>query len=102
MTISKPNSSSASSTSEAATQTKRLQIQAAAKKRFLHYGLAKATMRDIAGDLGISVSNLYLYYTNKNELVLDIAHACHAEIDIVLAEILAMEELSAPEKLTRF
>jgi AcrR family transcriptional regulator len=87
---------------EAATQTKRLQIQAAAKQRFLHYGLAKATMRDIASDLGISVSNLYLYYTNKQELVLDIAHSCRADQEALLEDILAIEDVLAPEKLKRF
>lgn len=99
MTISNPLTSSAN---EAATQTKRLQIQAVAKHRFLHYGLAKATMRDIAGDLGISVSNLYLYYANKNELVLDIAQSCRAEQEALLEDILAMEGVLAPEKLKRF
>lgn len=99
MTISNPLTHSAN---EAATKTKRLQIQAAAKHRFLHYGLAKATMRDIAGDLGISVSNLYLYYANKNELVLDIAQSCRAEQEALLEDILALEDVLAPEKLKRF
>lgn len=39
-----------------------------AKGNFLEHGYQKASMRTIAKDTGISVSNLYIYYKNKEDL----------------------------------
>jgi AcrR family transcriptional regulator len=41
----------------------------AARKRFRYYGLAKTTMQEIAGDAGVAVGTLYLYFANKDELI---------------------------------
>jgi AcrR family transcriptional regulator len=70
---------------------KKSQILAAAEARFLQYGIRKTTMRDIADDLGIAVSNLYLYFSNKREIALAIAEACSQELEIEAVEILATE-----------
>lgn len=43
----------------------------AASRRFLHYGYAKTTMSEIAGDCNMSPGNLYRYFPSK----LDIAEA---------------------------
>jgi len=41
----------------------------AARKRFQHYGIGKTTMQEIAADAGVAVGTLYLYFSNKDELV---------------------------------
>jgi AcrR family transcriptional regulator len=87
------------SPSSVVNEGKRLQILETARQRFLHYGVTKTTMRDIAGDLGIAVSNLYLYFQNKKELVEAIAHECRAEQERRLEEILADDSLGGPDKL---
>jgi AcrR family transcriptional regulator len=55
--------------------TVRGNILEAAKKRFLHYGYAKTTMAEIAGDCNMSPGNLYRYFPGK----LDIAEAISQE-----------------------
>jgi TetR/AcrR family transcriptional regulator len=84
---------------QALSQDKRSKILEAAQNRFLYYGVAKTTMRDIATDLGIAVSNLYLYFENKRELVLAIAQDCRNEQDRVLVSVLADASLTPPKKL---
>ncbi len=43
-------------------------ILGAAQERFGHYGLEKTTMREIAGDVGMSKASLYYYFPDKNSL----------------------------------
>ena len=45
-------------------------IVTAAGKRFGHYGLAKTTMTEIAGDVGMSKASLYYYFPDKEHLFL--------------------------------
>jgi len=47
----------------------------AARKRFRHYGIGKTTMQEIATDAGVAVGTVYLYFKNKDDLVV----ACAAE-----------------------
>lgn len=47
----------------------------AARKRFRHYGTSKTTMQEIAADAGVAVGTLYLYFGNKDDLVV----ACAGE-----------------------
>lgn len=82
-------------------QDKKTKILRAAKARFLHYGVGKSTTRDIAEDVGISVSNLYLYFENKREIVLAIAQSCRAEQDRMDQQILADDSLPPAETLER-
>ena len=82
-------------------QEKRSKILQAAKARFLYYGVSKTTTRDIAEDLGISVSNLYLYFENKREIVLAIANECRGEQDKLDQQILADSTLKPAEKLEK-
>ena len=49
--------------------TKTERILAAARDRFEHYGVAKTTMQEIATDAGVAVGTLYLYFRNKDELI---------------------------------
>jgi AcrR family transcriptional regulator len=41
----------------------------AARKRFFYYGISKTTMQEIATDAGVAVGTLYLYFSNKDALV---------------------------------
>jgi TetR/AcrR family transcriptional regulator len=43
-------------------------ILAAARKRFAYYGFSKATMDEIAADVGMAKPSLYYYYSTKEEL----------------------------------
>jgi AcrR family transcriptional regulator len=79
-------------------QDKREKILVAAKARFLHYGVPKTTMRDIADDLSIAVSNLYLYFENKREIVLAIAENCRAEHDAVAKEVISDQTMTPEQK----
>ena len=51
------------------------QILDAAKKRFSHFGYAKTTMAEVAGDCAMSPGNLYRFFPGK----LDIAEAIATE-----------------------
>lgn len=78
---------------------KKSKILQAAKVRFLHYGVSKTTTRDIAEDVGISVSNLYLYFEHKREIVLAIADQCREEQEVIHQQILTDSTISSAEKL---
>lgn len=80
---------------------KKSKILQAAKARFLHFGVSKTTTRDIAEDVGISVSNLYLYFENKREIVLAIAEECRAEQELIDQAILSERDIAPAEKLER-
>src|ERR1700712_3084786 len=47
---------------------KRERILEASYQRFLHYGYAKTTMNEIAGDLSMSKALLYYYFPDKSQL----------------------------------
>jgi len=49
-------------------EIKKNQILEAAYNRFSHYGYAKTTMNDIAGDLAMSKALLYYYFPDKSQL----------------------------------
>ena len=44
-------------------------ILQAARLCFIRLGLARATMRDIAGEAGMSLGNIYRYFKNKEALI---------------------------------
>jgi len=58
-------------------------IEAAAIKRFSHYGFGKTTMAEIAADCGMSVGNLYRFYKNKEEIAVQGAKSCMTEKAVV-------------------
>jgi TetR/AcrR family transcriptional regulator len=68
---------------------KSLKIVDAAQKRFAHYGLEKATMHEIAEDLGISKAALYYYFKDKESLfkavVLKEQNAFCSQMDKIIA-----------------
>ena len=51
---------------------KKEKILEAAHQRFLHYGYAKTTMNEIAGDLSLSKALLYYYFPDKSRLYVDV------------------------------
>lgn len=58
------------------------QIKAKAAEMFFRYGLKSISMDDLAKSAGMSKKTLYQYYSNKNELVGDVAAhllACHKQ-----------------------
>lgn len=54
------------------TDKKREVIIEGAIKRFIHYGINKTTMNEIAEDLSVSKPSLYYYFPDKNSLVLGV------------------------------
>lgn len=81
--------------------TKRDAILAAAKARFYRYGIQKTSMQEISGDVGISVGTLYLYFRNKDEMII----ACTAAFaDLHRQEIAKILALKKPtdEKLRQY
>lgn len=54
------------------TDKKRELIIDGAIKRFIHYGINKTTMNEIAEDLSVSKPSLYYYFPDKNSLVLGV------------------------------
>lgn len=53
---------------------KRRRILDAARARFRHFGIHKSSMREIAKDAGVAVGTVYLYFKNKDALVLAFVH----------------------------
>jgi len=54
------------------TDKKRDVIIEGAIKRFIHYGINKTTMNEIAEDLSVSKPSLYYYFPDKNSLALGV------------------------------
>jgi AcrR family transcriptional regulator len=77
------------------------QIIEAAGRRFRYYGIAKTTMQEIAADAGVAVGTLYLYFKNKDDLVVacagEFAERHRREIEEVLAS-----KAAPAEKLRRY
>jgi AcrR family transcriptional regulator len=48
---------------------KRDKIVQAARQRFRYYGIKKTTVREVAQDAGVAVGTLYLYFKDKDDLV---------------------------------
>lgn len=54
------------------TDKKREQIIEGAIKRFIHFGINKTTMNEIAEDLSVSKPSLYYYFPDKSSLILGV------------------------------
>ena len=66
-----------------------------------HYGFAKTTIVDIAGDCAMSHANVYRFFRNKAEIVDAIAAGWLAKSERVCAEV-AARPLPAKERLLDF
>lgn len=73
----------------------------AAGQRFRYYGIAKTTMQEIAADAGVAVGTLYLYFKNKDDLVVacagEFAERHRREIEEVVSS-----KVAPAEKLRRY
>jgi AcrR family transcriptional regulator len=80
---------------------KRPRILEAARKRFRYYGVRKTTMHEIARDAGVAVGTLYLYFKDKDDLLV----ACTDEYVTRhrrQAEAILASDASAADKLRRY
>jgi AcrR family transcriptional regulator len=82
-------------------QEKRQAILGAALRRFLHYGLRKTSMQEVAGDAGVAVGTLYLYFADKDALVAGCA-ARFAEEHRAQAQALLVAKQRADKKLVHY
>ena len=73
----------------------------AALRRFLHYGLKKTAMAEIARDAGVAVGTLYLYFDDKDALVIGCADRFAERHRASVRELLA-ERRPADERLRRY
>jgi len=80
---------------------KRKRILEAARKRFRHYGFKKTTMQEVARDAGVAVGTLYLYFKDKDELLV-----AGTEEYVALhrrhAEAILDSDATAADKLRRY
>ena len=80
---------------------KRQRILEAARKRFRYYGVRKTTMQEIARDAGVAVGTLYLYFKDKDELLV-----AGTEEYVIRhrrqAEAILSSDASAADKLRRY
>ncbi len=76
-------------------------IVVAAARRFGHYGLAKTTMTEIAGDVGMSKASLYYYFPDKEHLFLAVIKQ---EMENFFTEVEALDgqNLAPDAQLTRY
>jgi TetR/AcrR family fatty acid metabolism transcriptional regulator len=81
--------------------SKRQSIIDVARKRFRYYGVAKTTMQEIAADAGVAVGTLYLYFRNKDDLMVACTEEFVEHHRRVIEKTLA-EDLPADEKLRRY
>lgn len=79
-------------------ETKKEAILNAARQRLSQYGVRKTTMQEIAQDVGIAVGTLYLYFKNKNEILIAATEA-YTQEHLIDTERILRSQMSAPEKL---
>jgi TetR/AcrR family fatty acid metabolism transcriptional regulator len=80
---------------------KRQRILEAARKRFRHFGVRKTTMQEIASDADVAVGTLYLYFQDKDDLLV----ACTEEYVTRhrrQAEAILASDASAADRLRRY
>lgn len=81
--------------------SKQYKIVEAAAQRFRYYGIGKTTMQEIAQDAGMAVGTLYLYFSNKDALVVACAEEFAARHRQQADEILN-SKLPPDEKLRAY
>jgi AcrR family transcriptional regulator len=79
-------------------EAKREAILKAAKQRLRKYGVQKTTMQEIAKDAGIAVGTLYLYFKNKDDILIASTEEFAKQHLLDMEKILNYAD-SPPEKL---
>jgi AcrR family transcriptional regulator len=82
-------------------EAKREAILNAAKRRLTRYGVRKTTMQEIAEEVGIAVGTLYLYFKNKNEILIATAES-YTQRHIADTEKILRSKTPATEKLKAY
>jgi AcrR family transcriptional regulator len=80
---------------------KRQRILEAARQRFRYYGVRKTTMQEIARDAGVAVGTLYLYYKNKDDLLVAVTEE-YVVRHRLQAEAILTCDAPAADKLRRY
>jgi AcrR family transcriptional regulator len=80
---------------------KRQRILEAARKRFRYYGVRKTTMQEIARDAGVAVGTLYLYFKDKDDLLVAGTQE-YVTRHRRQAEAILASDASAADKLRRY
>ncbi|MBE9213806.1 TetR/AcrR family transcriptional regulator [Plectonema cf. radiosum LEGE 06105] len=80
---------------------KRAAILNAAKQRLRKYGIQKTKMQEIAKDVGIAVGTLYLYFKNKDDILIASTEA-FAQQHIAYTERILNSSKSPQEKLKAY
>jgi AcrR family transcriptional regulator len=69
------------------TDKKRDQIIEGAIKRFVHFGINKTTMNEIADDLSVSKPSLYYYFPDKTSLIIGVLDKVFSDFfEIIIKE----------------
>jgi AcrR family transcriptional regulator len=74
----------------------------AAAKVFYQKGYPDATVQDIADELGILKGSLYHYVDTKEDLLFQLIEQVHSEVQRILDEIRAEEDLKPLERLALY
>jgi AcrR family transcriptional regulator len=74
----------------------------AATKVFYAKGYADASVQDIADELGILKGSLYHYIDSKEDLLFRLLDETHAEVQAILEDVLALEDVSPLDKLREY
>jgi AcrR family transcriptional regulator len=82
-------------------ERRRQEILIAARRVFTAKGLNKATMEEIAKAAELSAGTLYLYFKNKNELIVSLSVKILEFMTIRLQDVLSQSNLSPEEKLNQ-
>nr|WP_068888105.1 TetR/AcrR family transcriptional regulator [Pedobacter panaciterrae] len=80
---------------------KRDAIIEGAIKRFIHYGINKTTMNEIADDLSVSKPSLYYYFPDKNSLVFGVIDKIFSDYFEIIEKD-KLTDISIEERLTGF
>lgn len=79
-------------------ETRNLIINAA-NKHFSQYGFNKTTMAEIAKECGMSAANLYRFFKDKNDILVEMTERCFRETEDRLREVLRRPDMSAADRL---
>jgi AcrR family transcriptional regulator len=82
-------------------ETKRSAILTAAHQRLIRYGVKKTTMQEIAEDVGIAVGTLYLYFKNKDAILIAVGDA-DAQQHVRDTDSILRSPLPVPDKLKAY
>jgi AcrR family transcriptional regulator len=78
------------------------EVVEAAAKVFHERGYADASVQDVADELNILKGSLYHYIDTKEDLLYRVLNSLHAEVEQILEEVAAVEDLDPLERLALY